>query len=302
MSPSGCLLKIAAGFLFVVATNHACAQNPSPCTSPEYRQFDFWIGDWDVFERGSTASTARVRVDRVLGGCVLHEHYEDNTGTAGESFTTYDVGRKLWHQTWVTNHGRLLTIEGGLENGAMLLTGSYFRDNNQEVRVRGTWTRSGSDVRESAETSSYAGKNWEPWFDLLFRARGAADKDAENDDATTVARLDEQHQAAVKSNDADSMDRILADDFVLVNGSGQVFNKQEALAEARSRSVIYEHQEDTERSVHVWGDIAVVTAKLWIKGVRDRKPIDYTLWFSDTYRHTPAGWRYIFGQASLPLP
>jgi ketosteroid isomerase-like protein len=116
-----------------------------------------------------------------------------------------------------------------------------------------------------------------------------------------VANLDQQFQAAVKANDAAAMDKILADDFILVTGAGKVFNKQESLQEARSRSSIYEHQEDTDRTVRVWGDTAVVTAKLWIKGVRDSKPIDYTLWFSDTYVRTPAGWRYVFGQASLPL-
>ena len=52
----------------------------------------------------------------------------------------------------------------------------------------------------------------------------------------------------------------------------------------------------------MWGDTAVVTALLWLKGTEDGKPFEYRLWFSDTYMRTPAGWRYVFGQASLPLP
>ncbi len=262
----------------------------------------FLEGDWDVFERDSSASTAHVRVDRILNGCVLREHYEDNAAVVGESLTTYDVGRKVWHQSWVTNRGRLLTIEGGWREGAIVLSGAYYRDNGEEVRVRGAWAPMGSSVRESAVTSSDGGKNWKPWFDLLFRPRPPADMNPGSDAAKFVARLDEQFQAAVKANDADTMDTILADDFVLVTGAGKTFNKQESLAQARSRSTLYEHQEDSERTVRVWGDAAVVTAKLWIKGTRDGKPIDYTLWFSDTYVRTPAGWRYVFGQASLPLP
>ena len=301
MTPKTWLTVLIGCLLLAVTTEDAYAQNTMPCISPEYRQFDFWIGDWDVFEPESNTSTAHVRVDSILGGCVLREHYEDNSGAVGESFTTYDVGRKLWHQTWVTNRGRLLTIEGGQENGVMLLTGSYYRENGQEVRVRGTWTPLGSNVRESAVTSSDAGKTWKPWFDLSFRPRTQAAKTDKSDDASSVARLDEQFQAAVKANDADTIDKILADDFILVTGSGKVFNKQDTLQEARSRSTTYEHQEDTERTVRVWGDMAVVTAKLWIKGTREGKPIDYTLWFSDTYMRTPAGWRYVFGQASLPL-
>jgi ketosteroid isomerase-like protein len=302
MSRSLRLLKTATCILFAIANNYCYAQNSSPCTSPEYRQFDFWIGDWDVFEHDSGTSTAHVRVDGILGGCVLHEHYEDNTGAVGESFTTYDVGRKLWHQTWVTNRGRLLTIEGSAENGAMTLWGVYYRENGEEVRVRGIWAPMGGTVRESAVTSSDAGKTWQPWFDLSFRPHVQADKTVQSDDAATVPRLDEQFQAAVKANDASAMDEILSDDFILVTGAGKVFDKQQSLDEARNRAATYAHQEDTERTVRVWGNTAVVTAKLWVKGVREGKPIDYTLWFSDTYVRMRAGWRYVFGQASLPLP
>jgi len=116
-----------------------------------------------------------------------------------------------------------------------------------------------------------------------------------------VADLDTQYQLAVKNRDVATMDRILADDFVLVTGRGKVSNKADLLKEARGNTV-YEHQEDTEQTVRVWGDTAVVTALLWAKGTEDGKPFEYRLWFSDTYVRTPAGWRYAFGQASLPLP
>ena len=122
------------------------------------------------------------------------------------------------------------------------------------------------------------------------------------DDQKAVAALDTQYQAAVKANDAATMDRILADDFILVTGRGTVHNKAELLQDGRDKKSTYEHQEDTEQTVRVWGGTAVVTAKLWEKGTNDGKPFDYTLWFSDTYVRTPTGWRYVFGQASLPLP
>jgi ketosteroid isomerase-like protein len=98
------------------------------------------------------------------------------------------------------------------------------------------------------------------------------------------------------------MDRILADDFVLVTGRGRTYSKADLLEEARSKSTVYEHQEEIEQTVRVWGDTAVVTALLWVKATDGGKPIDYKLWFSDTYVRTPGGWRYVFGQASLPLP
>ena len=127
---------------------------------------------------------------------------------------------------------------------------------------------------------------------------------ATTDDAKIVAALDTQYQAAVKANDAVTMDRILADDFVLVTGRGRASTKADLMKAAREKRAIYEHQEEQEgtQRVRVWGETAVVTALLSIKGMEEGKPLDYQLWFSDTYIRTPAGWRYAFGQASLPLP
>ena len=122
------------------------------------------------------------------------------------------------------------------------------------------------------------------------------------DDEKAVAALDIEYQAAVKQNDAATMDRILADDFVLVTGLGKTYTRTDLLDEARSKRMVYERQEDSARKVRVWGDTAVVTALLWAKGTEDGKAFDYKLWFSDTYVRTPAGWRYVFAQASTRLP
>ena len=120
--------------------------------------------------------------------------------------------------------------------------------------------------------------------------------------AAAVARLDTQYQAAVKANDAATMDRILADDFVLVTGRGQTFTKADLLRAARDQSSTYEHQDESQQKVRVWGDTAVVTALLWIKGTSGGTTFERRLWYSDTYVRTSTGWRYVFGQASLPLP
>ena len=123
------------------------------------------------------------------------------------------------------------------------------------------------------------------------------------DAARTVARLDTEYQAAVKANDAATMDRILADDFVLVTGRGKLFTKADLLEDARTKSTVYEKQDELEQKVRVFGDhTAVVTALLWIKGTTEGKTSERKLWFSDTYVKTPKGWRYVLGQASIPLP
>jgi ketosteroid isomerase-like protein len=121
---------------------------------------------------------------------------------------------------------------------------------------------------------------------------------AATDDRKVVTALDTEYQAAVKKNDAATMDRILADDFVLVTASGKTYTKADLLNVARGGRTAYEHQEDTMQTVRVWGDTAVVTAKLWEKGTDDGRPFDHVLWFSDTYVRTPSGWRYAFAQSA----
>ena len=124
------------------------------------------------------------------------------------------------------------------------------------------------------------------------------------EDAKTVAALDTKYQAAVKANDAATMDQILADDFALVTGRGKVYGKADLIESARKKEVAYERQDEEPgtQKARIWGDTAVVTALLWIKSAQAGKPADYKLWFSDTYVRTPTGWQYVFGQASLPLP
>jgi ketosteroid isomerase-like protein len=288
----------------LTAARAASEDNPKSgsCAASAYRQFDFWAGDWDVFDVGSPIKVAHARVDLTLDACVLREDYQGTDGYKGESFTIYDAAREVWHQSWVTNRGELLVIEGNIKAGEMVLSGE---DHAKGALVRGTWKPENGGVRETAVSSTDGGRTWKPWFDLVFRrtAIGVNNTDASAaDDRKIVAALDTQYQAAVKANDAKTMQGILADDFILVTGSGKSYTKADLLEEARRRSMRYEHQEDTDQTVRVWSDTAVVTAKLWEKGTEDGKPFDYMLWFSDTYERTSTGWRYVFGQASLPLP
>lgn len=141
---------------------------------------------------------------------------------------------------------------------------------------------------------------------ILFLAglTGIAALAAPNVDRDAVAQIDLTYQEAVKRNDADTMKKILHPDFQLVLGDGRRFGRDDLLKDARRGRFVYELQDEVpeSQSVMVWGDTAIVTAKLRLKGLNDGQPFERTLWFSDTYVRTDRGWRYLFGQASLPLP
>lgn len=166
---SAVVFLMATGSLLAGRASSAVSAEQTSCAAPEYRQFDFWAGDWDVFEIDSPTKVARARVDRILDGCALHEDYQGTKGSKGESFSMYDASRKVWHQSWVSNRGQLVVIEGNIQAGAMVLSGADHRANGEERQVRGTWKPVEGGVRETAVTSTDGGKTWTLWFDLMFR-------------------------------------------------------------------------------------------------------------------------------------
>ena len=143
---------------------------PASCESADHRRFDFWVGDWDVYDVSRPDSVvARARVERILDGCVLREVYDGRNGLSGQSFSIYDAERQVWHQSWVTNRGQLLLIEGRAEGDRVLLSGGYPGAAGKPALIRGVWRPVEDGVRETAETSEDGGKSWKLLFDLLFR-------------------------------------------------------------------------------------------------------------------------------------
>jgi ketosteroid isomerase-like protein len=138
---------------------------------------------------------------------------------------------------------------------------------------------------------------------LVASTTALADAEA---DRAAVAALDTEYQAAVERNDWRTMDRILGDGFTLVVGDGRSFDRAALIKSAREPIAEFEVQREIPgtQTVRVWGDTAVITALLHLKGKRtaNGEAFDYKLWFSDTYVRTADGWKYVFGQASLRLP
>ena len=164
-------LFLAAATLAVVPG--ARAATSFGCSAPEYRQLDFWLGDWDTFEvvGDTTTSIARARVDLIAGGCAVHELYEQTDGLIGDSILSFDPVRKVWQQTWVNNGGGLMVLTGAFKDGAVTLEGEAHTGSGKNLPHRITWKAEGSGVRETAVMSKDGGKTWEPALDVLFKKR-----------------------------------------------------------------------------------------------------------------------------------
>lgn len=134
-----CAVLVAFGVLVTSGASAQHAADDGVCDSAQHRQFDFWLGEWQVTTPdGRVAGTNRI--ERAFDGCVLHERYDTGRGYRGASFNMYDAGRDTWHQTWVDNGGTLLRLEGGLRDGLMVLEGVTLDDDGNPVAHRIIWT------------------------------------------------------------------------------------------------------------------------------------------------------------------
>ncbi|MDX1454838.1 MAG: hypothetical protein R3217_05205 [Gammaproteobacteria bacterium] len=160
------LLFLLAVFLPVLSQ---AGQPPAPCSTPEYRQFDFWLGSWDVYNKaGKKVGENRITLEQ--GTCVLHEHWRSAQGNTGESFNMYDAKRGVWHQTWVAATGNLLLLDGELRDGAMVLSGSQPLPQGGTMLNRITWTpMADGSVEQRWDQSTDDGQTWKTGFLGIYR-------------------------------------------------------------------------------------------------------------------------------------
>lgn len=144
-------------------------RNQRPCQSaPEYRQFDFWLGEWDVQQNGT--KIARSSIQLILDECVIFENYEA-TGYSGKSLNMWDATESRWEQHYTDTAGASTTFSGKLEDGKMVMLSESMR-NGAKVITRMTYSKEGPDrVRQLLETSLDDGKTWASAYDGMYVRR-----------------------------------------------------------------------------------------------------------------------------------
>jgi hypothetical protein len=139
-----------------------------PCkAAPEFRQFDFWIGEWDVkTPQGGIAGSSSVQL--ILGQCIIFENWTAGSGASGKSFNIYDVNDKQWHQTWVSDKGVFTHYIGGLKEGNMVVVADTLIGGKKAL-ARMTFSKlPNGDVRQFGENSVDDGKTWSTSFNLIY--------------------------------------------------------------------------------------------------------------------------------------
>jgi hypothetical protein len=147
------------------------AQRPSPCpTKPEYRQFDFWVGEWDVTAQEKKIATSSIQ--RIVGDCIIFENYSQLDGYTGKSFSFFDAILGKWRQTWVDGTGNVGEYVGSYGESAMRFEGETHRSDGKKILSRMTLTKLGPDrVRQHSERSLDGGKTWAAGYDFVYVRR-----------------------------------------------------------------------------------------------------------------------------------
>lgn len=149
----------------------------APCSSnPVYRQFDFWIGQWDVYSTdGKKAGSSKISL--ILDSCIILEEWTSTASQkgnvyAGKSFNTYNAASSQWQQTWVDNAGGTIEfLEGKFENNSMKFRTRpfVFSKDTMAIRKLTFYNLSADKVRQLGEISKNNGANWSTEYDLEYR-------------------------------------------------------------------------------------------------------------------------------------
>ena len=155
--------ELAAKF---AAFSAPCAQPGSP-----WRQLDFWVGSWDVYDQsGNRAGSSRI--ERILGDCVVLESWRG--ASEGKSWNTWNAARKRWEQSWVDSSAMPIFFTGQLENGVMVYHSDQPQQDGKPYRRRLTFTPlPGPRVRQFSQGTADGGKTWSTEYDLIYVQQGA---------------------------------------------------------------------------------------------------------------------------------
>jgi tetratricopeptide (TPR) repeat protein len=140
-----------------------------PCVHlPEYRQLDFWIGEWDVVNTQGQSLAGASSVQLILDQCVILENWTG--GGTGKSFNHYDTRLKKWIQDWVDSQSTSVHFEGSADKAGVM---HYYADDldpqNKPIKRHLQFMPIDKDhVRQFSQASSDGGKTWSPQYDFTY--------------------------------------------------------------------------------------------------------------------------------------
>lgn len=158
---------------YLLGTSSLLAQtSPAcPCCTDAHRSFDFWVGDWEVYDQTGTTLLGTSQISLQDGACVLQEEWASAQGDySGRSLNLFDRSSQQWLQYWVDSQGNILNLSGGIENNSMVMTSTTTAfDTIPETTNRLTWTpQEDGRVRQTWKSTQDQGGTWQTLFDGFY--------------------------------------------------------------------------------------------------------------------------------------
>ncbi|MEO6172945.1 MAG: hypothetical protein ABIP02_07500 [Arenimonas sp.] len=171
LAPS--LLLTGSTLLAQTPPTPAAPPTPPPgCTSVESKQFDFWVGRWEVFPaKTPKQKVADSLIEKLYSGCAVRENWMPLKGGGdGGSLNAYNVTEKNWRQTWLDASGSFADFKGSWNGKAMVIQGEWPQPGKPHQITRMTYTpHADGSVQQMGETSDDGGNTWQASFDLIYR-------------------------------------------------------------------------------------------------------------------------------------
>lgn len=165
-------LRLSLTITFLLLTFSLQAQQqPNPCASEEAHQFDFWLGEWDVYHTTADTIIGHNVITPLANGCALLENWTGGTGFTGTSINKYNFSTKMWEQMWVDVSGSTLHIIGAYKDRKMILENEQpARNGSGIIKNKITYYNNpDGTVRQHWEFSNDQGKTWQSAFDGSYR-------------------------------------------------------------------------------------------------------------------------------------
>lgn len=149
------------------------AQNQVPCSPEVYNQFNFWVGDWDVYDTKGDTIVGHNTIKKILGNCVVEENWTGGSGFKGKSFNTYNRRDSTWNQVWVDMAGSTYHFSGKLKGNVMQFYGETIGQKGNKIKfdMSYTYDKEQGTVRQVWKMSNDEGKTWNTAFDGIYRRK-----------------------------------------------------------------------------------------------------------------------------------
>lgn len=168
--------RISSGAAIAAARTPASAavsgDAAKPCSGPEYRQLDFWVGEWKVSEASDDSPVGSSKIEIVMDSCGIKESFDaPQKGAAdyiGASYSSYDRKDGKWHQMYIDNTGSVGLYTGGLDGADMVMTCPAKGGATQKMIYR---RQADGSVRQIGTLSADGGKTWQAGYDYVYRRK-----------------------------------------------------------------------------------------------------------------------------------